>query len=96
MNAKIKVYTMETCPDCIEAKHKLLDDQDYKFIDIGKDVKNLKEFLLLRDNRDEFKKIKEKGSIGIPCFVYLDGSISFEPPYKKETKTFCSLDGKGC
>lgn len=30
---------------------------------------NLKLFLKLRDNRDEFKTIKEKDQVGLPCIV---------------------------
>ena len=96
MSNKITVYTMNTCPDCIEAKKKLKDDHNYEFIDIGDDVKHLKEFLSLRDNRKEFDDAKTNGYIGIPCFVYPNGKISFETPYKKEEKKVCRLDGTGC
>ena len=34
---------------------------------------NLKRFLKYRDNYDEFDKIKEKGSIGLPCIVVNSG-----------------------
>ncbi len=99
MNEKIKVYTMKDCPDCIEAKEILSSDPEYVFLDIGSSVRILKEFLSLRDNKEEFQKIKEAKAIGIPCFVYPDGRISFEIRYKKEEKkekSFCRLDGTGC
>ncbi len=99
MNEKIKVYTMKDCPDCIEAKERLSSDPDYVFLDIGSSVRILKEFLRLRDKNEGFQKIKESGAIGIPCFVYPDGRISFEVPYKdkkEKEKSFCRLDGKGC
>jgi glutaredoxin-related protein len=93
---KIKVYTMSSCPDCISIKEKLSENPDYDFIDIGNDVRNMKEFLLLRDSRKEFRKIIEDKKIGIPCFLYPDGRISFEAKEMKAEKSFCSLDGKGC
>lgn len=99
MNEKIKVYTMKDCPDCIQAKEILSSDPDYVFIDIGESVRILKEFLSLRDEKDEFQKIKEEGAIGIPCFYYPGGRISFDVPCKQEQKkekSFCRLDGKGC
>lgn len=34
---------------------------------------NLKKFLKYRDNYEEFKEIKEEGSVGIPCIVINKG-----------------------
>ncbi len=99
MNEKIKVYTIKDCPDCIEAKNVFSSDPNYVILDIGSSVKILKEFLCLRDEKAEFQKVKKEGAIGIPCFVYPDGKISFDAPYnkeKKKEKSFCRLDGTGC
>ena len=35
----------------------------------------LKEFLSLRDNHPAFAKVRERGTIGIPCFVNDNGEV---------------------
>lgn len=96
----VKVYVMETCPDCVQVKSQLKENPNYELIDIGEHVRNLKQFLMLRDTHPAFEYIKEHGSIGIPCFVFEDGNIQFsteevitEMPMDGEA---CSLDGSGC
>ena len=44
-------------------------------MDIGQQARSLKEFLVLRDNHPAFAKVRERGNIGIPCFVKEDGSV---------------------
>lgn len=94
----IKVYVMKDCQDCKQVKEKLKDNPNYEIIDISDSVRNLKEFIKIRDNSKEFDCIRKNGYIGIPCFIYEDGTISFELPFKEETviKTSCRLDGTGC
>ena len=96
----IKVYVMETCSDCVQVKSQFKDNPNYELIDIGTHVRFLKQFLTLRDTHPAFAHIKEQGSIGIPCFVYEDGSIQFstEKIIKEENLSgeTCSLDGTGC
>ena len=96
----IKVYIMETCPDCVQVKSQLKDNPNYELIDIGMHVRNLKQFIRLRDTHPAFAHIKVQGTIGIPCFVFEDGNIQFsteevitEMPIDGEA---CSLDGSGC
>ena len=99
---------MESCPDCTQAKQQYGNDKDYEIIDIGKQARNLKEFLALRDYHPAFDKVRERGTIGIPCFVKDDGEVvismkhylassetsSSEPEYVSGTA--CNLDGTGC
>ena len=99
---------MESCPDCIQAKQQYGDNPDYEIIDIGKQAKNLKEFLALRDNHHAFAKVRERGTIGIPCFAKDNGEVvislkhylassetaSSEPAYVSGAA--CNLDGTGC
>lgn len=66
---------MESCPDCTEAKQLYKNNPDYEIIDIGQQARNLKEFLALRDHHPAFAKVRERGTIGIPCFVKDDGSV---------------------
>ena len=70
------IYGSMLCPDCVQC----LQDQDragvsYEFRDFGKDLRALKEFLLLRDSEPLFAEVKENGKIGIPCIVDDDGSV---------------------
>ena len=99
---------MESCPDCVQAKQQYGDNPDYEIIDIGKHARDLKEFLALRDNHPAFAKVRERGTIGIPCFVKDDGEVvislkhylsssetaSSEPEYASGAA--CNLDGTGC
>ena len=71
----VKVYVMESCPDCVEVKARYKDDPGYELVDIGQQARSLKEFLVLRDNHPAFAKVRERGNIGIPCFVKDDGSV---------------------
>lgn len=98
----IKVYVMSTCPDCVAVKAMAKNDPRFELIDIGEHVRNLKEFLRLRDHNPAFEEIRRNGYVGIPCFVREDGSVTFEPeevglsePSVKEASS-CSIDGKGC
>ena len=99
----IKVYVMESCPDCVEVKQRYSNDPGFELVDIGKQAKDLKEFLVLRDTHPAFVKVRERGNIGIPCFIKEDGTViislkkfddSFEPVYAEGAE--CNLDGTGC
>lgn len=96
----IKVYVMATCPDCFQVKEQLQDNPKYQLIDIGEHVRNLKEFMRLRDSNSAFDSVKANGSIGVPCFVMEDGSVSFSMGDvlfgDNPEGASCSLDGKGC
>ena len=73
-----KVYVTATCPDCSEVKKRLSGNPDFEIIDICEHVRNLKEFIRLRDSSPAFDSVRAGGSIGIPCFVEDDGQISFD------------------
>lgn len=96
----IKVYVMATCPDCFQVKEQLQDNPKYQLIDIGEHVRNLKEFMRLRDSNSAFDSVKANGTIGVPCFVMEDGSVSFSMDDvllgDNLEGASCSLDGKGC
>lgn len=75
----MKMYFSRICSDCRQAEE-LLEERrvSYDAVDITANTANLKEFLHLRDTQKEFKSIKEEGKIGIPCFLFSDGSILFD------------------
>ena len=89
----IKIYSMPTCRDCIYVGTQLEGRTDVEVIDIGSHVKNLKEFLALRDSLPLFDEVKARGGVGIPCFVLEDGTVTLTP----EDAGFESLDaGETC
>lgn len=99
----IKIYGMSTCPDCTYVEKQVEGNSNYEIIDIGEHVRNLKEFLKLRDSHPAFAAAKRLGIVGIPCFVLGDGTVTLRPeeagllPRPKENAgASCNLDGSGC
>ena len=98
----IKIYSMETCPDCTYLYDQIKGNAEFEVIDLGAHVKNLKEFLKIRDNSPVFDEAKAMGAAGIPCFVLEDGTVTLVPEevgLKSRPITegaACSLDGSGC
>lgn len=95
----IKIYGMPSCPYCEYILQQIEGNDNFIFIDIGKDVRDMHAFLELRDHREEFKPYKEIGDVGVPCFVKEDGSITLEPKevgLKSLSDAACGLNGKGC
>lgn len=102
-----KVYVMESCPDCAKVKELYSNNPQYELIDIGRQSRDLKEFLVLRDKHPAFAKVRERGTIGIPCFIKEDGSViislkhydasaSVASDIEYTTGATCNLDGSGC
>ena len=77
--SKLTIYGSLLCPDTQEAL-KLLDKKriEYDFKNISDELVNLKAFLAIRDTNDKFNAVREKGGIGIPCFVLKNGELSFD------------------
>lgn len=103
----VKVYVMESCPDCTAVKELYSNNPEYELIDIGKRTSDLKEFLALRDSHPAFIEVRERGNIGIPCFVKEDGSVAISlkhydasinvpAAHEYEQGAACNLDGTGC
>ena len=101
----IKIYGMVTCPDCTYVDEQVKGNAKYEVIDIGEHVKDLKAFLKLRDSNPVFDGAKKMGSVGIPCFVLEDGTVTLTPedaglksrPVEEiQEGATCNLDGTGC
>lgn len=98
----IKIYGMDTCPDCTYVKEQVAGNSDYEIIDIGQHVKSLKAFLKLRDNNPVFDNARKYGFVGIPCFVLEDGTVTLDPEdvglhLRSLTESpSCNIDGSGC
>ena len=75
----MKVFGSKMCPDCVEMR-KAFDAEGvgYEYFDITEDLKNLKEFLKIRDLDAEFAKIRGSGGIGIPAVQKEDGSWTLD------------------
>lgn len=98
----IKIYGMDTCPDCTYVEQQVKGSDKYEIIDIGKHVRNLKAFLKLRDGNPVFDEARRAGAAGIPCFVLEDGKVTLIPeeaglhsrPVNEGAS--CNIDGSGC
>lgn len=75
----ITVYGMPSCPDCASVEEQIRGRKDFRMVDIGAHVVNLKAFLRLRDLRPEFDEARRMGYAGIPCFVLEDGGVTLDP-----------------
>lgn len=75
----IKIYGSMLCPDCVQCR-KDLDEAGtvYEYLDFSADLKNLKEFLKIRDGNPLFDSHRADGKIGIPCIVREDESITLD------------------
>ena len=73
----LKIYGSMLCPDCVQCRRDLdKAGVPYEYLDFGENLLALKEFLALRDANPIFVPVREKGSIGIPCILREDGSVT--------------------
>ena len=75
----LKIYGSMLCPDCVQCR-KELDEAEvsYEYLDFSENLKNLKEFLAIRDGDPMFDAIREDGKIGIPCILREGGSVTLD------------------
>ena len=77
MNEKT-LYFSSLCPDTVPFKAAMERlDVTAREVDITASMRNLKEFLRLRDNEAVFTPRKEQRMVGVPCLVD-DGDYIFE------------------
>ncbi len=75
----MKVYGSDICPQCRDFKALLAERGiAVEYIDMTENVRNMREFLHLRDHEEAFAPVRERGSIGIPCFVNDNGEITLD------------------
>ena len=75
----LKIYGSMLCPDCVKCRENLdKAGVEYEFLDFAECLKNLKEFLKIRDNDAGFDAAKAEGKIGIPCIVREDGTVTLD------------------
>ena len=74
----LKIYGSMLCPDCVQCRKDLdAAGVEYEYLDFADSLRNLKEFLKLRE-LPVFDGVKEAGGIGIPCIVAEDGTVSLD------------------
>ena len=76
---KLIIYGTKTCKDCVDALE-VLEQKNvrYLFLEFSDSIGNLKRFLKISDTNPMFNPVKEKGGIGVPLFVFEDGTMTFE------------------
>lgn len=76
---KLIIYGTNACPDCVDAV-KALDEKGvkYLYLEFSDSIGNLKRFLKIRDTNPMFDPVKANGGVGVPLFVFEDGTMTFE------------------
>ena len=75
----LKIYGSMLCMDCVQCRQELdAAGVAYEYLDFSEDLRNLKEFLTLRDTQSLFEPVREAGRIGIPCILREDGSVTLD------------------
>ena len=75
----IKIYGSMLCPDCVQCREELdAAGVAYEYLDFSDDLRNLKAFLAIRDREPIFDAPRSSGSIGIPCILREDGSVTLD------------------
>ena len=75
----IKIYGSMLCPDCVKCREDLDGaGVEYEYLDFADDLRNLKEFLRIRDGEPLFDDARARGGIGIPCILREDGSVTLD------------------
>ncbi len=73
----LKIYGHMQCPDCQNCRADLDRARiPYEYLDFKESLLALKEFLAIRDQDPAFAEVREKGSVGIPCIVREDGTVT--------------------
>ena len=76
----IKIYGMPSCPYCAYVHQQIIGrENEFEYIDIGENIRNMSAFTRLRDTNPVFDRMKAIGDVGIPAFVFEDGRVSIDP-----------------
>lgn len=73
----LKIYGSMLCKNCVQCRRELeRAGVPYEFLDFADALSNLKEFLKIRDESSAFDEARSGGSIGIPCILREDGTVT--------------------
>ena len=102
----IKIYGMPSCPYCDYVYEQIKGREDeFEYIDISEHISKLSAFTRLRDKSPVFDRCKQIGDVGVPAFVFEDGTVSIDPAdaglIEFGSEAACSLEDhrngrKGC
>lgn len=74
-----KLYGTMLCKDCVACVEAMTAaGVPFEFYEFRDNLEHLKAFLRLRDQSPLFDEAKANGSIGIPCVVREDGSLTLD------------------
>lgn len=74
---KITVIGSHLCPDTLYALNRLSEAKtEINFKNLSASLSDLKVYLSLRQEDPAYADIRESGSIGIPCFILEDGTVT--------------------
>lgn len=72
------LYYSDVCPDTEDFVNQLEElELSYRAVNITESMPNLKEFLKLRDYRQEFDEAKEENRVGVPVLL-MDSALIFD------------------
>ena len=75
----LRIYGSMLCPDCVRCREDLdRANVEYEYLDFSGNLRNLKEFLKIRDENELFAPVRAEGKIGIPCILRPDGSVTLD------------------
>lgn len=76
---EVILFMSPLCPDCPPIVEKLENENiNYRKVDITNSMRELKEFLKLRDSHPYFDQIKKENMVGIPSLL-VDGENFYNP-----------------
>lgn len=75
----MKMLGTNLCIKCENAEKQLKEAGiQFDYVDFTNSIMDLKEFVTFRDTHSEFNSVRGTGKVGIPCFVFDDGTITFD------------------
>ena len=76
---KITVIGSVMCPDTLLSLCKLRENNiEVDFHNLTGSLKELKEYLTLRENDEIYDSVRKAGNIGIPCFILENGEKTMD------------------
>lgn len=76
---KLTIIGNHLCEDTREALEVLKGkNAEIKFENISESLDSLKEYLKIRETSEMYKAVRAAGGIGIPCFVFEDGTKTLD------------------
>ncbi|MBQ9179440.1 MAG: hypothetical protein IJ132_01405 [Firmicutes bacterium] len=76
---KVKIYGTPICEDTVDALAKLdAKGIEYEYVNFIEDTEKLAEFLKIRDTEAIYAPVKERGGIGMPLFIFEDGTMTLD------------------